>query len=117
MVIEKKAFLVGGPKNVKTREKIRLKLRLVLNNHKKCSIGYASAGDLDDIAYKFKKDGYKHLFCIYKSASLESVVHFEDFFADMYCNEVDRIPTNEEDVAQSYTYFMYIVCKKSKRAF
>ena len=116
MEIEKKAYLVGGPKNEKTREKIRLKMRMLLNNYKKCIVGTTSARKLDDVAFKLKKDGYKHFFCLYKSGSLENVAYFEEFFADMYCNEVDPLGEANGNIV-SNPYFMFVACKKSKRAF
>jgi len=119
MEIDKKTYLITGTKNVKTKEKIRLKLRLALNNHKRCLIGITPLTDISRSAFYFGKDGYKHLMLIYKSASKDNVFHFLELFQSMYRNEVDLVPIDETSKPKKEVgpYALYLVSKTRKKVF
>jgi len=120
MEIDKKNYLVSGPKDDKTREKIRLKLRLIFNNYKRCVIGTAHVKEIPRLGYSFQEEGYKHLFFIYKSTSKDKVIHFEEAFREMYRNEIEAFERQqsllekEDDKGQ---YVLYISGKTKKKVF
>jgi len=123
MEIDKKNYLVSGPKDEKTREKIRLKMRLIFNNYKRCIIGTAHVKEIPGLGYSFQEDGYKHLFFIYKSTSKAKVAYFEEAFREMYRNEIEIIEEEGEEggatgiVKEKGQYVLYITGKTKKKLF
>lgn len=124
MEIDKKNYLVSGPKDDKTREKIRLKMRLIFNNYKRCVIGTAHVKEIPGLGYSFQEEGYKHLFFVYKSASKDKVLHFEDEFREMYRNEIEELERLQEELERKNAenkekgqYVLYISGKTKKRVF
>ncbi len=119
MEIDKKNYLVSGPKDDKTREKIRLKMRLIFNNYKRCRIGTAHVKEIPGIGYSFQEEGYKHLFFIYKSASVDKVSHFEEAFREMYRNEIEELEKEMEQkgLDEKGQYVLYVTGKTKKKVF
>ena len=122
MEIDKKNYLVTGTLNDKTREKIRLKLRMIFNNYKKCIIGTTEIKAVPGLGYSFEQDGFKHLFFVYKSSSFEKVRQFKIMFQEMYQNELgdfdfEESASEEPKPGEKGPYVMYIIGKSKKRVF
>jgi len=122
MEIDKKNYLVSGPKDDKTREKIRLKMRLIFNNYKRCVIGTAHVKEIPGLGYSFQEEGYKHLFFVYKSSSKDKVTDFEEDFRKMYRNEIEEFEKLQDELEKKEgkekgQYVLYISGKKKKKVF
>ena len=119
MKIEKKTYLSAGTKNQKTREKIRLKLRIALNKHKNCLLGIAPISLVSRKAFYFEKEGFKFLHFIYKSNSLPNVEHFQEVFTDMYRNEIDLVDEENSNFDKKIVgpFILYLLGKSKKKVF
>lgn len=119
MVFEKKDYLITGRKNQKTKEKIRLKLRYLLNKHSKCIVGISNQSD-SGLRFRLEKEGYRALFYVYKSATFESVDHYVKTFRDLYVNEVNL---ENEELAEAIVenatgpFFLFVAARKAKRGY
>lgn len=118
MDLEKKTYLVGGRKGPKTKEKIRLKLRYLLNNYSKCVIGISDTPH-DNQKFFFQEEGYRFFAFVYKSASVETVQYYLDFFRDLYVNELINMedPIVDQIKESASHHFIYFAGKKKKKAF
>ncbi len=116
MDLEKNAYLVGGRKGPKTKEKIRLKLRYLLNSFSKCVIGISDAPH-DNQKFYFEQKGYRYLAYVYKSSSLETAQFFVEFFRDLYVNELEVDESSDQINEDAKHHFIYLVGKKKKKAF
>ncbi len=119
MVFEKKDYLITGRKNPKTKEKIRLKLRYLLNNYSKCLIGISNQAD-GRLRFRLEKEGYRALFYVYRSATFESVEHYTKVFQDLYVNETNK---EYEELANAISedgkgpFFLFVAARKPKRGY
>lgn len=122
MDVEKKEYLIKGTPNKQTNEKIRLKLRLLLNGHKKCILGVTPVKDIPRLAYQFELAGYKNLFFIYKSTSELKIKAFYEHFYAMYENELiteeyEDLKYPEKAVPSDGPLLLYLLGKTKKRVF
>ncbi len=122
MNVEKKEYLVTGTPNKKTDEKIRLKLRLLLNSYKKCILGITPIKDVPRLAYEFELVGYKNLFYIYKSTSEHKIKMSYEHFYSMHINELitegfEEIKYPEKAVPSDGPLLLYLLGKSKKRVF
>jgi len=117
MEIDKTTYQVSGTKTPQTKEKIRLKLRLLLNNYKKCEIGITSFTNISKKAFYLGEAGFKHFVVIYKSNSKDSVTHYLDTFKAMYRNEVKVLAEDDTDKAPTKPFVLFIVGRSKKRVF
>jgi hypothetical protein len=122
MDVEKKEYLVTGTPNKKANEKIRLKLRLLINGHKKCILGITPIKDVPRLAYEFELVVYKYLFYLYKSTSEQKIKMFYNHFYSMYANELtteefEEIKCPEKAVTNDGPLLLYLLGKSKKRVF
>lgn len=116
MVFEKKEYLITGRVDPKTKEKIRLKLRLLLNKYSKCIIGISNEPD-GRLRFRFEQMGYKGLFYVYKSNNFDSTNLYTQTFQDLYVNEL--LKSAEEfstaiDETKKGPYYLFVAAKKQK---
>ena len=117
MEFEKKLQLVTGRKSPKIKEKIRLKLRLLLNNYGKCILGISNQPD-DRLRFKLDQEGYKSLFYVYKSTSLESVELYHEVFQSLYANELEDNPDLTEFISeQPGAAYLFLAARRKKRGY
>ncbi|NNE29787.1 MAG: hypothetical protein HKN16_09120 [Saprospiraceae bacterium] len=90
MTLDKHDFLVTGPASGATREKIRLKLRLLLNKYKNPKLIITNYKD-DKLNFEFDRISSKHAVAVYKTSSIKSVKKFWADFIDLYNNEWTEI--------------------------
>lgn len=115
MEIDKKDYIVKGSPDAETKEKMRLKLRQLLNKYKKCSFGIIGIKSVPKIAFEYSKEGFNHFFFIYKSSSLKKVTFFENIFKEIYRNEI-TVKEHELD-EENKPYLLYLAGKKKKKIF
>ena len=119
MVFEKKVHLITGRKNPKTKEKIRLKLRYLLNSYSKCFIGISNEPD-SRLRFRLDQEGYKALYYVYRSATLENVIHYTETFQDLYINElvdVEEYLSHAVNEEENGPYFLFVAARKRKRGY
>jgi len=120
MLFEKKEHLISGKEASKTKEKIRLKLRLILNNYSKCIIGISNQSD-GRIRFRFEQEGFKALYYVFKSSNQMTTRHYTDIFQDLYINELlkdeDGEWTNAIDEKEKGPYYLFVAARKSKRGY
>ena len=119
MIFEKREHLVTGRINPKTKEKIRLKLRFLLNQYSKCIIGISNEPD-GRLRFRLDQEGYKALFYVYKSANFDNCNEYTKTFQDLYINEL--LKDEEElstaiDEAEKGPYFLFFAGRKAKRGY
>ena len=120
MLFEKKEHLISGKEATKTKEKIRLKLRLILNNYSKCIIGISNQSD-GRIRFRFEQEGFKALYYVFKSSNHQTTQHYTEVFQDLYINELlkdeEEEWTNAIDEKEKGPYYLFIAARKSKRGY
>ena len=119
MLFEKKEHLVTGRTNPKTKEKIRLKLRFLLNRYAKCIIGISNEPD-GRLRFRLEQAGYKALYYVYKSSKLENTKEYTEIFQALYQNELlqdQQEFTTALDEEEKGPYFLFIAGRKSKRGY
>ena len=116
MVFEKKEYLITGKVDPKIKEKVRLKLRLLLNKYSKCIIGISNEPD-GRLRFRFEQMGYRGLFYVFKSTSFDTANFYTETFKDLYINELLR--GSEEfsmaiDEGKKGPYYLFVAAKKQK---
>lgn len=118
MLFEKKAQLVSGHVNAKTKEKIRLKLRFLLNRYAKCIIGISNQSD-DKLRFRIDQEGYKALYYVYKSSNLKNTQHYTDSFRNLYTNELEEDLDLHQSLEehQNGPYYLFLAGRKLKKGY
>jgi len=119
MHYELKDFLVKGRKNEKTKEKLRINIRLLLNKHKGASI-FVSNFSNSKLSFILEQDGFKAAFLMYKSSTLTSCTYFNTAFNDLYINElmpVEETSYCSKEEKEKTTYKVILAFRKIKKAF
>lgn len=118
MQLESKYFLVKGRKNDKTKEKLRINIRLLLNKHKSPSL-FISNFSNSKLAFHLEREQYKAAFLVFKSTSEANCEFYSEAFNNLYSNEMQPIDqttfldrTNEKN-----SYQLILAFRKKRKSF
>lgn len=113
-------YRVKGRPNEKTKEKIRIKIRFLLNKHSKASIFVSNFSD-SKLNFQLENDGYKHASVVYQSSSLKSARNYENVFNELYVNEVSPVEENqyldENNKSRTPDYKLIVAFRKLRKSY
>jgi len=119
MNIVSKEHLITGRINEKTQEKIRIKLRFLLNKYRRASIFHSDFSD-SKLAFHLENQGFKKAYIIYQSAAFKNCIFYSNVFNDLYYNEVEPLDENvfiENKEGKSKNCKLIIATKKLKKGY
>ncbi len=118
MHYELQDFLVKGRKNDKTKEKLRINIRFLLNKHKAASL-FISNFSNSKMTFQLEKDGFKAAFFVYKSTAISNCMIYNEAFNDLYINELlpiaDNLYCNANE--EKSTFKIVLAFRKTKKSF
>ena len=110
-----KRFLVSGPKTFTTEDNLNRKIADISSSHKSCLIGKTS--DPNSRTFHFYQEGYKYMFLVYESYSMETVDYYAGYFMDKYTYKFVNKFFGKDDVLNKNSYekhYLFIATKGLK---
>lgn len=124
MTLDKSTYLVKGDASTAVREKIRLKLRLLLNKHKNPRLILTDYSD-QKLQFELERLSCKTSAIIYSSRKYDEVFAYWEDFNDLYLNEwvqtgdESRLWINSATTSKSKKsqFKLLVACKSARRSF
>lgn len=124
MTLDKLTYLVKGSATSAVREKIRLKLRLLLNKHKNPRLIITDYPD-QKLKFELERLSCKTNAVIYSSTKYQEVFDYWKDFGDLYFNEwvnnedenLSWIDSDTTKKSKKVQFKLLVACKSARRSF